>query len=408
MRRRAGRIRAQRLARGDRSGRPGPGLAARLISAQLLVICTAVLTAWVVAAAVGPRIFHGHLNRISHADSPAQAQFHAEQAFRDASLISTAVAMIAALTVAMAVSSYVTRRISSPVSALATAAEEVAAGHYDVNVPRPALGVEFQTLARSFTSMANRLQTVEVTRRRLLADLAHEMRTPVATLDAYLEGIEDGVAKFDVATSAVLRAQTRRLARLAEDVTSVSRAEEHQLDLYLTIVWPGHLVAAAVNGAAERYATAGVTLSQVVEPQIPEVYVDIDRMGQVLGNLLDNALRHTPPGGEVQVRVWSDRENVRMDVADTGVGLSPEHLLHVFERFYRVDQARDRAHGGSGIGLAIVKAVVEAHGGRVAVSSDGPGSGALFTVILPSAAPRNHDASRSVNRARNQAESNRS
>ncbi|WP_088313031.1 HAMP domain-containing sensor histidine kinase [Kineosporia sp. R_H_3] len=374
------------MTRGDRTGRPGPGLAARLISAQLLVICTAVVTAWVVAAAVGPRIFHGHLNRISHADSPAQAQFHAEQAFRDASLISTAVALIAALSVAMAVSSYVTRRISSPVSALAAAAQEVAGGHYDVRVPRPALGVEFQTLARSFTSMAERLQSVEVTRRRLLADLAHEMRTPVATLDAYLEAIEDGVANLDVATSAVLRAQTRRLARLAEDVTSVSRAEEHQLDLYLTLVWPGNLVAAAVNAAAERYAAAGVTLSHVVAPQSPEVHVDIDRMGQVLGNLLDNALRHTPAGGQVQVRVSTDLGKVRIEVADSGVGLSPEHLAHVFERFYRVDQARDRAHGGSGIGLAIVKAVVEAHGGRVAVSSDGPGRGAVFTVVLPAVA----------------------
>jgi signal transduction histidine kinase len=347
------------------------------------VIIAAVLTAWLIALAVGPSIFHSHLTRASQAATPERAQFHAEQAFRDASVLSTGVALVAALAVALAVSAFVTRRIAAPVSALATAAGEIAAGRYDVSVPEPALGQEFGTLARSFASMAERLKSVEATRRRLLGDLAHEMRTPVATLNAYLEGIEDGVATLDASTTAILRTQTRRLARLSEDVDAVSRAEEHQLGLHLTIVSPAHLVAAAIDASAERFATSGVRLDQQVEPHLPQLDVDIDRLGQVLGNLLDNALRHTSVGGRVLVRANAFEGRVRLEVADSGQGIAPEHLPHVFERFYRVDGARDRAHGGSGIGLAIVKAVVEAHGGRVTATSGGRGQGASFVVDLP-------------------------
>ncbi len=365
------------------SGRRRPGLAARLLAAQLLVIVTTVLTAWLIAASVGPSIFHQHLTRVVHSDSPVQAQLHAEEAFRDASIISTAVALVAALAVASAVSAYITRRIAGPVASLAAAAREVSAGRYDVAVPRPSLGKEFDSLSGSFTAMAGRLQRVESTRRRLLGDLAHEMRTPVATLDAYLEAVEDGVEVLDAGTLAMLRSQTRRLSRLAEDVSAVSQAEEHQLDLSISLVSPGHLVTAAVSAAKERYADAGVALQVDITPGLPETAVDIDRMAQVLGNLLDNALRHTPPGGAVRVRAYAAGTDALLQVADTGDGIHPDHLPHVFERFYRVDAARDRSHGGSGIGLAIVKAVVEAHGGRVFVASDGPGTGAVFTVALP-------------------------
>jgi signal transduction histidine kinase len=290
---------------------------------------------------------------------------------------------VVALAVAVAASAYVTRRISRPVVALARAAGEVAAGRYQIEVPKPALGREFDVLAQSFSAMAGRLGSVETTRRRLLADLAHEMRTPVATLDAYLEGIEDGVATLDRQTSAILRDQTRRLRRLAEDMAAVSRAEEHQLDLHRMPVPPAQLLTAAVDAAADRYATARVRLELDLSPEVGEVEVDVDRFGQVLGNLLDNALRHTPSGGRVVVRLRRSRDTIAFTVSDTGEGIAAEHLPHVFERFYRVDAARDRARGGSGIGLAIVKAVVEAHGGCVRVSSDGDGRGSTLTLTLP-------------------------
>ena len=364
-----------------------PGLAARLLAAQLLVLGAAVVTAWLLATAVGPTVFHAHLGPISHTATPEQASRHAEEAFRTASLISLGVALAVALVVAVAVSAYVTRRIARPVQTLAAAASQVAAGRYDVSVPAPALGTEFDTLAVSFTAMAGRLDAVEATRRRLLSDLAHEMRTPVATLDAYLEGLEDGVLTLDEETSAMLRGQTRRLARLAEVISAVSRAEEHQLDLRPAAVPPQQLVDAAIAAATDRYAEAGVELAADVPAGLPPVRVDADRLAQVLGNLLDNALRHTPRGGRVGVTARAAGRTVTLAVSDTGSGIPAEHLPHVFERFYRVDAARDRAHGGSGIGLAIARAIVEAHGGEIGATSTGPGAGATFTISLPAAAP---------------------
>jgi signal transduction histidine kinase len=240
----------------------------------------------------------------------------------------------------------------------------------------------------AFNAMAGRLAEVEATRRRLLADLGHELRTPVATIEAYVDAAEDGVLVPDEDTWAVLRAQTGRLRRLAEDIAAVSRAEEHQLDLHPRRVAVAELVGAAVAAAGPRYADKGVTLATAVGASLPELTADVERMGQVLGNLLDNALRHTPAGGTVTVRAEQDRPGVRITVADTGEGIAAEHLTHVFERFYRADAARDRSRGGSGIGLAIVRAIVTEHGGRVTAHSNGPGTGTAFVVSLPAAGER--------------------
>lgn len=364
--------------------RPGRerGLAARLLVAQLLVVVVGAVTLWLVAAAVGPPIFHDHLHHaVGYVGSTTMR--HVEEAFRSASAVSIAVAIGSSLVAALVISAYVSRRIAGPVGRLAAAARSVAAGEYAVRVDSPGLGAEFSTLARSFNAMAQRLQTVEVTRRRLLGDLAHEMRTPVSTLDAYLEGLEDGVVTVDGDTLAMLRTQTARLTRLAEDVAAVSRAEEHQLDLQLAPAASGDLVAAATAAVRDRAAAARVGLVTDVAPDLPDVRVDTERFAQVLGNLLDNALRHTPTGGTVTVAAHPTDHGVQFTVADTGEGIPAEHLPHVFERFYRADRARDRPHGGSGIGLAIVKALVEAHGGTATAASDGPGRGATFTVTMP-------------------------
>jgi two-component system sensor histidine kinase BaeS len=360
------------------------GLATRLFLAQTLVAVVGAATLWLVASAAGPAIFHGHLKRaVGHVS--ADTSKHVEEAYRSASAVSVSVALAASLVAALAISAYVTRRIAGPVVRLAAAASDVADGHYAVRVDTPAIGTEFATLAASFNAMAARLQSVETTRRRLLADLAHEMRTPVATLDGYLEGLQDGVVSVDADTLAMLRVQTSRLTRLAEDITAVSRAEEHQLDLHPQLVPAEQLVSAAVEAFADRYAAHDVTLAADMQPNLPSVMVDADRIGQVLTNLLDNALRHTPPGGTAIVggRTGPDRSVVELTVTDSGEGIPAEHLPHLFERFYRVDRARDREHGGSGIGLTIVKALVEVHGGAVTATSDGPGRGATFALTLP-------------------------
>ena len=372
------------MSRSDRRS----GIAIRLLLAQTLVALAGAATLWVVAAAVGPPIFHSHLRRaIGHVNP--ETNTHVEEAFRSASAVSVSIALAASVLAGLAMSAYLARRIAGPVVRLAAAARDVAAGHRGVRVETPELGSEFSDLTGSFNAMAEQLESVEATRRRLLADLAHEMRTPVATLNAYVEGLEDGVVTVDAETITVLRNQTARLGRLAEDVAAVSRAEEHQLDLRLEPMSADALVQAAETTFRDRYDAQGVDLVATVERDLPDVRADAERMGQALGNLLDNALRHTATGGRVAVtaRSGADRRTVEFALSDTGDGIPAEHLSHVFERFYRVDRARDRTHGGSGIGLAIAKALVEAHAGTISVHSDGAGCGATFVVTLPAASP---------------------
>ncbi len=360
------------------------GLAARLFVAQTLIVLVAAVTLWLVASAVGPAIFHNHLQR-ADVQVTADTNRHVEDAFRSASAISIGVALLASLAAAIAVSLFVTRRIADPVTRLAGAARDITAGRHPAPVAAAAPSSEFADLTTAFNAMAARLDTVETTRRRLLADLAHEMRTPVSTLDAYLQGAQDGVVDLDADTIATLRTQTARLARLAEDITAVSQAEEHQLDLHPQVITAAALIASAIEANRERYATQQVTLTSHVEAGLPDLHADPDRIGQVLANLLDNALRHTPGGGTVTITAapTSDRRAVRLAVTDSGDGIPHEQLPHVFERFYRVDRARDRAHGGSGIGLAIAKAITEAHGGTITADSTAPGHGSTFTISLP-------------------------
>jgi two-component system sensor histidine kinase BaeS len=364
------------------STRRGAGLAGRLLVAQTLVLLTGGLTAWTIAAIVGPSLFHSHLARANVGSTPAQI-LHTEKAYQSANAISLSLALLAALIVAMAVNVYIARRIGRSVATIADAASDVAGGHYDIRVPSPGLGADFDALASGFNQMADRLGSVERTRRRLLADLGHEMRTPVATLEAYLEALEDGVATLDAGTAQLLRSQTRRLARLSEDIGTVSRTEEGQVRLDLRSVHLESVINAAVDSITEAYGTKGVRLVTDVASGLPELSLDPERIGQVLANLLDNALRHTPSGGTVRISATRRAGGVALSVADTGEGIPAEHLAHIFERFYRVDAARDRAHGGSGIGLAIARALVEAHGGQLTATSPGPGQGSTFRVFLP-------------------------
>lgn len=358
------------------------GLAGRLFVAQSLVVLTGAVTLALVVAAVGPAIFHDHLQRIP-GGVEATAARHIEEAYASASALALGVAILAALLAAFGVSAYVARRVARPVRDLAGASAGVAEGRYDVRVTAPGLGAEFDTVAAAFNAMAAQLAHIEVTRRRLLADLAHELRTPVSTIEAYAEAAEDGIAVDGEDTWEIIRTQIGRLRRLADDITAVSRAEEHQLDLHPRPVRAHDLVASAVAAVRPRYAAKGVRLHERTGDVGPDVNADPERFGQVLGNLLDNALRHTPAGGEVTVAADADGEDVQFTVRDTGEGIPAADLPHIFERFYRVDAARDRARGGSGIGLAIVRAIVVEHGGRVSAASDGPGTGAIFTITVP-------------------------
>ena len=360
------------------------GLAARLLTAQLLAIGAGAVTFVLVAMAAGPPLFRTHIREALGTVPPAVSR-HLDDAFATAAGVSIGVGTAAALLTAAAVSLLVTRRLSRPIHALGAAAAQVAAGDYTARVPPPGLGPELDTLASAFNAMATTLAATEAARRRLLADAAHELRTPLATLDAYLEGLADGVRAPGQETWDVLAGQTARLRRLADDIALVSRAEEGQLPLHPVPISPNGLVIAAVQAARPGYDHRGVELATRLAPRLPRLTADPDRLAQVLAGLLSNALRHTPPGGQVTVGTELAGPDVTITVADTGDGIAAGHLPHIFERFYRADTARDRAHGGSGIGLTIARALITAHGGTLTAASDGPGTGARFTITLPAA-----------------------
>ncbi|WP_407343558.1 sensor histidine kinase [Pengzhenrongella phosphoraccumulans] len=370
-----------------RWGRPWIGgqrsLGARLLGAIVVVVFVGGATAWVVAAGIGPAIFHEHMARIGGND--ALAVLHAERAFRTASALSLAFALAAALLTSVVVSVFVTRRITRSLSPVTVAAGRVADGDYTARVPAVGIGTEFDELSEAFNTMAADLGRIEVSRSQMLGDLAHEMRTPVSTLAAYLEAIAEGVEKADAPTLAMLSDQVARLARLSEDIALVTTAEEGRLTMRRTPLVVAQVVADAAAQATQRYASGGVDLEVRVSPIAATAIIDADadRLAQVLTNLLDNALRHTPSGGRVALMADRAGALVRIVVADDGQGIAADHLPHIFDRFYRVDTARDRAHGGSGVGLAIAKVITEAHGGTITVHSEGPGRGAVFTIALP-------------------------
>lgn len=356
------------------------GFGARLLGAQALVLLAGAATTWVMAAILGPAIFRGHLRRagVSHSTSEAG---HVEQAFNASLAISISIALITATATALAVTWYLSRRVQRSIAQVAAASAYVAAGQYGARVSDPGLGREFAVLAATSNTLAERLQATETARRRMLADLAHEMRTPLATVDAHLEAVEDGIRSLDDDTLGVLRLSTQRLRRLAEDISAVSGAEEGTLAITRELIDAADLARAAAQTSADRFAAAGISLETDLKTNA-RVLVDPDRIGQVLTNVLDNALRHTAAGGNVRIACSARGPWVEYVVTDTGDGIHPEHLSHVFDRFYRSDTARARAHGGSGIGLSIARALVEAHDGEIAASSPGPGLGAEFTVRL--------------------------
>jgi two-component system sensor histidine kinase BaeS len=191
------------------------------------------------------------------------------------------------------------------------------------------------------------------------------------------------VKTLDAETITMLRDQTDRLVRFSDDVAALAQAEEGYASMAPISLAPDTLVASAVAAVADRFAAEGITLTSNVGDNLPQIRADPQRLAQVLGNLLENALRHTASGGRVNVAADADHDRLTITVTDNGDGIAAEHLPHLFERFYRADAARDRDRGGAGIGLAIAKALVEAHHGEITASSGGPGTGATFTITLP-------------------------
>ncbi len=308
--------------------------------------------------------------------------------FRSAVMEALAVAGIAASLAAVAVSLFVSRRVVLPVQEMMAASQRIADGHYDerVAVPGAAEPDELDELARlalSFNQMTDRLEKTEARRLELIGNVAHELRTPLSAIKGYMEGLIDDVLPAEVATFQQVYREADRLQRLVHDLQELSQVEAGAYELKMRPTAPGRLLDGVVARLGHQFEEKGVDLGVDVPPDLSLVRVDEDRVGQVLLNLVGNALQYTPSGGRVCLSAQHDGDWVRFSVEDTGVGIPPEHLPHIFERFYRVDKSRSRAGGGSGIGLTIARHLVEAHGGQIQAASDGPGRGSTFSITLP-------------------------
>lgn len=275
------------------------------------------------------------------------------------------------------------RTLTAPLDDLTEAAEAIGRGQLNRRVQVNGTA-ETASLARSFNAMIEKLQHTEMLRRNMVADVAHELRTPITALQANIYAILDDAYPMTKTEIAGLYEQTRMLSRLVNDLHELSQAEARQLPLDRISVDLSQALPEFVAPFRSVAESKGVRLELLIPPALPPISVDVERINQVLHNLLSNALRHTPSGGVIQIAANADENGVRIAVKDSGDGIAPEHLPNVFERFYRADYARSRQAGGTGLGLAIARAIVEAHDGHISVSSAGvQGQGTTFLVQLP-------------------------
>jgi two-component system OmpR family sensor kinase/two-component system sensor histidine kinase BaeS len=282
-------------------------------------------------------------------------------------------------------------QITAPLRAMQKAAERIADGDLQTRVNVKSSD-ELGDLAVSFNNMAENLASAEDQRRQLAADVAHELRTPLAAIQATLEGMQDGVLPADQEQIGLLVSETVLLNRMVEDLRLLSLAEAGRLELDLQPVTPNDLIFKAVGLMQPVAKQQGVTLFTSPTGSLPQILGDTDRLTQVLTNLIANSLRYTPAGGTVTVAAAFPAASKKVDfsVTDTGAGIDPRDLPHVFDRFYRADKSRSRGSGGSGLGLAIVRQLVESHGGSVAAVSpvptpDGrtiPGTRIIFSIPI--------------------------
>jgi len=305
-----------------------------------------------------------------------------EQSFLDRMQEGLIVGAALAVGLGLVVGVIISHGLVAPLQRLAAAARAVAGGDLGQQV-RVEGSTEVAEVGRAFNEMTAALEEGEELRQNLMADVAHELRTPLSVLQGNLRALLDDVYALEKSEIARLYDETRLLSRLVDDLRELAQAEAGQLGFNLRPTDVGDVIRATVTNFELAVESKEIHLTANFVDDLPPVLADPDRLGQVLRNLLTNALRHTPRGGQVTVSAGQSEDGVEIVVTDNGEGIAPGDLPRVFDRFYRGDRSRSRAEGGAGLGLAIVRAMVKAHGGQVSVASDGPGQGSTLSFTLP-------------------------
>jgi histidine kinase len=361
-----------------------PRLPVRMFASYAVVIAVGAASAYVTVRLLAPPLFD---HRMGSMDGTGMGMGHGATvaASTHSALISALntallVAVLASVATGGIVAAFVTSRLLRPLESVRIATRRIAAGQYGASVPVPRVP-ELAGLATDVNALGQALAQTEVRRTRLLGDVAHEMRTPLTTLDGYVEGLIDNVLPATSENLGALSDELRRLHRLADDLSALSRTEEGRVELRRVETDLSALTRQACDRLRPQFEDAGVRLDIRADTALP-VNVDPDRIGQVLTNVLGNAVLATPRGGAVTVSCFRDGEQAGVQIADTGVGLSSADVERVFERFYRAP-GQVRRSGGSGVGLTIARDLAHVHGGELTARSDGPGRGAAFSLVLP-------------------------
>jgi len=290
-------------------------------------------------------------------------------------------AALAAILIALFLGVFLARRLTRPVCELTTATRAMARGELEQQVPVRSQD-ELGELAASFNQMSADLARANELRRQMTADIAHDLRTPLSVIKGYAEGLRDGVLQATPDTFQTVYQEAEHLSRLVEDLRTLSLADAGELTLIRQPVHPRELLERTATAHLLRAQQLEIDLQVTAEAKVPAVNVDPERVAQVLGNLVSNALRYTPAGGQISLAAARRGNNVQLIVQDNGVGIAPDKLGRVFDRFYRGDEARQTPEGESGLGLAIAKSLVELHGGTISVESI-LGKGTTFRIALP-------------------------
>ena len=360
-------------------------LSVRLLASHVAVAVAGGAVSYLVVRLLAPRLFDADGRVGGEPGRGSGAGAGLRDAFASAVDTSLLAGLAAGLTTGVLLAVLLSGRVLGPLHRVREATHRISAGDYESAVPLPSQP-ELAGLARDVNMLGERLRDVEQRRLRLLADVAHEMRTPLTVLGGYVDGLGEGIFDLGPEMLTDLRFELERLERLADDLSTLSRTEEGRLALHLGTAD----VTALVDDAARRLAPSFRELQVELEARhdvrpLPG-YVDAARIDQVLSNLLRNARAATPSGGRVTIATSTDDDAIVIRVSDTGVGLAPEEIPRVFERFYRVPGPRPSGRGdrpGSGIGLTVSRGLVRAQGGTLEASSPGVGRGATFTVRLP-------------------------
>lgn len=370
---------------GRTARRAGPGLRTKLAASYVAVVLLVGAIMLLTVQLTAPLFYREHVQQMQRSFgvlNVPRMRAELEDGFNRAFGSALVAAGLVAFPAALAASAFVSRRILRPVRRVVRASARIADGRYDERLPDLG-GDELGELAESFNRMAAALEATEARRVELIGVVAHELRTPLAGIRGYAQGVLDGVFGTDRALPLVMR-EAARLARLVDDLSMLTRAESGVVPIQPTVVALGPLARDALARLTPLFEAKGLRL-EVDERGPIEVVADADRLVQVLTNLLSNALRHTQ-AGRVTLRVAQRDGLGALEVTDTGEGIAAEDLPRVFERFYRAERSRARDAGdesvGTGVGLTVSRHLVEAMGGELRAFSV-PGQGATFTVLLP-------------------------